>query len=37
MEEDKKKTAKKHMLLLTLSIIGLLMLLAFLSVLTHGQ
>jgi hypothetical protein len=34
MEETKKRTAKKHMLLLTLSIVGILVLLSVISILT---
>lgn len=37
MEEAKKKTAKKHMLLLTLSIIGILVLLSVISIMTTGK
>jgi len=37
MEEAKKKTAKKHLLLLTLSIVGILILLSLISILTTGN
>ncbi len=37
MEETKKKTAKKHLLLLTISIVGILILLSVISIMTTGK
>jgi len=34
MEEAKKKTAKKHLLLLTISVIGILIILSIISIMT---